>query len=70
MDKIIQDQGDVNKNVAYLEKEKKAIEKLINDPRADEGKKRVLEQLLDTIHYIISIYGLAKSGGGGQNIKI
>lgn len=68
IDKITQDQGDINKNLTYLEKERKVVEKAMNDPRTDEGKRKALEQLLDTIHYIISIYGLAKSSEGGSKV--
>ena len=64
IDKITQDQGDINKNLIYLEKERKAIEKMLNDQRIDEGKRKALEQLLDTALYITSIYGLAKSSEG------
>jgi hypothetical protein len=68
IDKITQDQGDIAKNIAYLDKERKALEKQLSDPRTDEAKKKVLEQLLDTVLYLTSIYGLAKSGGSQTQI--
>ena len=68
IDKITQDQGDIGKNIAYLDKERKVLEKQLTDPRTDDAKKKILEQLLDTVLYITSIYGLAKSGGSQTQI--
>ena len=45
LDRIMQDQGDVTKNIVYLEKERKALDKLSSDPKGDHAKKRVYQQL-------------------------